>query len=465
MKDGRVKNVVSRLAVTRGSFIVQPINPIIDEPVTFSLENILPSSTDPAAAKLVKAQWDFLGRGVNDLETDNLTVSYTYRKLGPVTPTVTVTLSNQTQSTVQRTIQVVKPPEQPFAITLETEPSSLLGPPDFPVIFMVKTNEPLASVTWDLGNGKSGVVGQRVAQVYKSVGTYTVSVEAVSQSGAVANLSKLVRVTNPLDIRDLTFEGSPEVRDFTITGEVPLTVDLTPVTAQPLITFSWEAPKADDVVMTDKSLHAVYRDEGKFLIDVIGIDPDQNVFRRKIKVEAKTPTSIVTFVMDPPTPTAPALVKFDASDTFVPSGEEITGFEWDFGDNSSGAQSVNFSGSRTEHLYQNPGTYTIGLKVRTTSGKIFDGKQALVVRAPLIDACFIPSRRTGKAPLGVYFETRCSTGEFSSWLWDFGDGAQSDVVDPTHVFEKEGEYTVTATATTKDGKKSSKSTTISVSPL
>ncbi|MDD5055544.1 MAG: PKD domain-containing protein [Candidatus Peribacteraceae bacterium] len=464
MKDGRMKNVYGRLAITRGSFIVQPTIPLVDEPVMFSLANLFPDSPDPAAPKLVKAKWDFLGRGVSDLETENLIVSYTYHKLGPVTPAVTVTLANQTQSVIQRTIHIEKPPEQPFPITMETEPSSLLGSPKFGVIFMVKTNEPMANVTWDFGNRKTGD-GVRVAQVYGEVGTYTVTVEARSQSGAVAKLSKVVRVTNPLDIRDLAFEGSPEVRDFSIEGEVPLTVDLTPVTSQPLITFSWEAPKAYDVVMTDKNLHAVYRDEGKFLIDVIGVDPEQNVFRRKIRVDARAPSTVVTFVMDPPTPTAPALVTFDASDTFVPSGEEITGFEWDFGDSASGDQNSNFSGSRTEHLYQNPGTYTIGLKVRTTSGKIFDGKQALVVRAPLIDACFIPSRRTGKAPLGVHFDTRCSTGTFSSWLWDFGDGAQSDVFDPTHVFEKEGDYTVTATATTKDGRKSSKSTTISVSPL
>jgi PKD repeat protein len=207
----------------------------------------------------------------------------------------------------------------------------------------------------------------------------------------------------------------------------------------------------------------VYRDVGKYSIDIIGIDPDQNVFRKRITVTANAATSVVTFVMDPPTPTAPASVKFDASDTFVPSGEEITGFEWDFGDSSGGDQSANFSGSRTEHLYQNPGTYTINLKVRTTSGKTFSGQQTLVVRAPLIDACFIPSRRTGTAPLGVHFDTSCSTGEFTSWLWDFGDGSQSDTFDPTHVFDKQGDYVVTATATAKDGKKSVKTTTISVS--
>ncbi len=74
----------------------------------------------------------------------------------------------------------------------------------------------------------------------------------------------------------------------------------------------------------------------------------------------------------------------------------------------------------------------------------------------------MPSRRSGKAPLGVRFSTECSTGQFSSWLWDFGDGGQSDQKDPTHVFLQAGEFHVTLTATDANGVKTIKDTTISV---
>jgi PKD repeat protein len=94
---------------------------------------------------------------------------------------------------------------------------------------------------------------------------------------------------------------------------------------------------------------------------------------------------------------------------------------------------------------------------------VYTGKQTLVVRTPIIDACFLPSRTTGKAPMGVRFDAECSTGAFESWLWDFGDTSQSDIKSPTHVFERPGEYNVTLTATTKDGLSSVKSATISVS--
>lgn len=459
MTDGSVKQVTYRLVIPRASFGLQPSQPIIDEPATFSIEHLFPKSSSDPMTKLLKAKWDFDGDGTPELETDKLTATNTYHKLGTVNVSVSMTLANQSQSLLQRSIEIVKPPEQPFPISLETEPQMLLGPPPFGVLFTLKTKEPIANATWDFGNQKT-TEGLRVAQVFNAVGTYVVNVTARSQSGAVAKLSKVVRVTNPLDIRDLSFQGTT-VRNFAIEGEVPLTIDLTPVTQQPLISFSWDTHNAPESEIIDKSFHAVYRDEGKYFIDLIGIDPDQNVFRKRINITALPPASIVSFSMDPATPMAPATVKFDASDTFIPAGEEITGFEWDFGDGDSSGTNK-FSGARVDHLFVRPGTYVISLIIRTTSGKTFSNKQTLTVRAPILDVCFMPSRKNGKAPLGVKFDAGCSTGDFISWTWDFGDNSQSDVQNPTHVFLNAGEYTVTLTGLTRDGLKSTKSTTISV---
>lgn len=458
MTSGEQKPVVYRLVVPRASFGVQPVNPIINEPATFTLEHLFPK--DGGAAKLLKAKWDFDGDGTVDLETDKLTAAFTYRKLGPVNATVAVTASNQSQTSLKRTLLVEKVPEQPFPITLETEPQMLLGPPPFGILFIIKTKEPIANVTWDFGNQKSAE-GLRVAHVYASVGNFTVNVTARSESGAVARLSKVVRVTNPLDIRDLSFDGSPPVKNFSVEGEVPLTVNLTPVTVQPLISFSWDARSAPEVQSTDKTFYAIFRDEGEYTVDLIGIDPDQNVFRKPITIKALAPKSVVTFSMDPSAPTAPALVKFDASDTYIPGNEEITGFEWDFGD-GEGSQSK-LTGARVDHRFLKPGTYVVTLTVLTPSGRTYAGKQTLVVRAPLLDACFLASRRTGKAPLGVRFDSSCSTGEFIAWTWDFGDGSLSDMKDPTHVFQQAGDFNVTFTAVTKDGAKSIKTALISVS--
>lgn len=463
MTSGMVKKVFMRLVVPKQSFGIEPMNPVIDDPVQFSLQNLLPPGGE-TAPKLEKAKWDFESDGTIDLETDKPVATNVYRKLGEVTVTVTMMFSNQTQTSFQRKIEVMKPAEQPFAIELETEPSTLLGPPPFGAVFTLKTKEPIANASWDFGDQKTGE-GLRIAHVFSSVGNYAVTSTVRSQSGATAKLSKLVRVTNPLVLPDLTFQGKPEVKGFTITGEVPLTIDLTPITSQPLISFSWDAQSASEVLATDKGFHAVYRDIGRYFLDLIAVDPDQNVFRKRITVTAESPQSVVSFTMDPPTPTAPATVTFDASDTYVPSGEEITGFVWDYGDNRSGGgdtTGTKFSGSRITHSYEDPGTYIVTLTVRTTSNQFYIGKQTLVVKAPIIDACFMPSRTNGKAPLGVLFDDSCSAGNFVSKLWDFDDGSQSDQSSPTHVFAKPGIFVVSLVSTTADGRKSTKTAIITV---
>jgi PKD repeat protein len=48
-----------------------------------------------------------------------------------------------------------------------------------------------------------------------------------------------------------------------------------------------------------------------------------------------------------------------------------------------------------------------------------------------------PSR--GEAPLLVRFEDQ-STGDVTSWSWDFGDGSTSSDREPSHVYETSGEY-------------------------
>ena len=461
MTNGEIKTVTLRLVVPKASFNLDPPSPIIDEAVKFSLENLFPKGDEKTVPKLLKAKWDFDTDGIVDLETELLTATTTYHKLGTVTATVTAILSNQTQTTFFRRMEVIKSPEQPFPITLETEPKLLLGSPPFGVFFTIKTKEPIANVQWDFGDKKSGE-SLRIGHTFAEVGNFSVVATVRSQSGAIAKLSKVVQVTNPLNIPDLRFTGKPEVKNFTIEGQSPLTIDITPITQQPLISFSWDVQDATELEVTDKSLHAVYRDEGQYFIDLIGIDPEQNVYRKRIEVKVSPPQSIVSFTMDPPTPTAPSVVTFDASDTFVPITEQIAGFEWDFGDGANNADKTKFSGSRIEHRYEKPGTYSVTLTVRTNSNKIFTAKQTLLVKAPLIDACFLPSRSTGKAPLGIRFDSSCSTGDFSTWLWDFGDNAQSDLQSPTHVYVLPGEYRVSLTASNTSGLRSTKTSIITV---
>jgi PKD repeat protein len=58
---------------------------------------------------------------------------------------------------------------------------------------------------------------------------------------------------------------------------------------------------------------------------------------------------------------------------------------------------------------------------------------------------FNTSRTLGVAPLSVSF-TDASTGEVTAWLWNFSDGPQSNLQNPTKTFSAPGTYDVTLTA-------------------
>lgn len=456
LSNGTTKTLTRTIQIPRTQFAITPEQPIIGEPATFSVTHMFMSSE--SQKEFVGAKWDFDGDGSYDIEDTKFIATYIYRRTG--TFEVTVEVSNRTNATTtfKRSVTVIEPPKQPFPVALRTVPTTLLSPVPFGVVFNVETDEPLSNVVWDFGDEKNAETKEGVTALhtFEKVGNFIVTATVRSQSGAVAKLTKLVRVTEPLQLPDLQFTGSPEVKGSTITGQLPLTLDITPKTGQPLITFSWDAPDASEVLSTEKTLRAVYRKEGEYMVELIGIDTDQKVLRKRITVKVNPPAPQVTVRIDPTSPIAPENVKFDASDTFI-NDQTISGFEWDFGDGESKK-----AGAQVTHVYDEPGKYIVKVKAITIEGESYATEVTLVVREPLRDVCFLPSRNSGRAPLGVNFDTSCSTSGFVKWEWDFGDASQSREQNPAHVFVQEGEFVVTLRATDEDGRVMENKTTITV---
>ncbi len=65
-------------------------------------------------------------------------------------------------------------------------------------------------------------------------------------------------------------------------------------------------------------------------------------------------------------------------------------------------------------------------------------------------ADFSGNPTAGSAPLTVNF-TDQSTGDITSWSWDFGDGETSTDQGPTHIYKDTGTYTVSITITGPGG--------------
>lgn len=437
--NGTTKSATKGFVIRQSVFKITPPVPVVNQVATFSLAHLYPQQ---GAVKEIR--WDFNDDGTIDQTTTALEVAHTFFRVGDVRVRASVDLANNTSTTFERMVSVVEPTPLPFPVTLSTEPRNLIGAPPFPVLFSVSTDIQPAKIEWDFGNGAKAE-GARTAYTFDKKGIFPVTAKVHSQSGVIATVQTSVRMVDVLRLPDLTFDGSPQPKSGVIEGEVPLTLSLTPKTGTPFIQFEWEAPEATETGSTMTSLQAIYRREGNYRVTLIAQDLQDRVLRMPIEVRVKPASSSLVITMDPETGVAPLDVKFDASESFIP-GETITGFVWNYGDGTP----EQFGGASAQHTFAKEGTYSIGLTVRTTSGKNYTTRKTLVVRQPLLRACITPSRIRGAAPLGIDFASDCTVGSPDSYVWDFGDGSQSDQKNVIHVFETPGTYEVKLTVRQKE---------------
>ncbi len=130
------------------------------------------------------------------------------------------------------------------------------------------------------------------------------------------------------------------------------------------------------------------------------------------------------------------------------TGGTPTSWYWDFGDgmNSKHAQTAT-------HTFKNPGKYNVSLTVNNSvSSSTLTKTNYITVNAPQapIADFFSPEVYHTETSGGSITKKTVSfidnsIGSPTSWLWDFGDGNTSTEQNPTHMYDKEGGYTVNLT--------------------
>lgn len=132
-------------------------------------------------------------------------------------------------------------------------------------------------------------------------------------------------------------------------------------------------------------------------------------------------------------------VAFDASASAPTGSATITGYSWNFGDDSATA-----SGATASHTYAAAGTYTVKLTVTDSNGLATTTENPVVVEA----ANVLPTASfevTG-AGLSVSADASASVdsdGTIASYDWNWGDGSTSTGQVASHVYASAGTRTVT----------------------
>jgi gliding motility-associated-like protein len=126
-------------------------------------------------------------------------------------------------------------------------------------------------------------------------------------------------------------------------------------------------------------------------------------------------------------------------------GDPIVGWLWDFGDGTTSTAS-----GIVQHLYANPGTYTVTLTVTDQAGCTSSSQLAEQVTVNGPKAAFEAQFGWQTFPQGSSIQFVDTSNQANTtnpvYSWNFGDGTTSTLVNPTHVYAVPGVYTVTLTA-------------------
>lgn len=122
-----------------------------------------------------------------------------------------------------------------------------------------------------------------------------------------------------------------------------------------------------------------------------------------------------------------------------------TSWSWSFGDGGTSTE------RNPVHTFTSPGTFTVTLTVQNSYGSSSTSRTIVTTMSVPVVA-FTGTPLSGTSPVNVQF-TDLSTGNPTSWSWNFGDGntTNATVKNPLHTYTISGNFTVTLTATNAGG--------------
>jgi PKD repeat protein len=278
--------------------------------------------------------------------------------------------------------------------------------------------------TWDFGDNTTSNE-QNPSHTYGTGGNYTVTL-TVSDAGGTNSTSQIIGVEQP---------AVPPSANFTYAPNGNLTIQFTDASSSTnggITGWTWNF--GDNTSSSEQNPSHTYSSAGDYTVTLTVSDAggtSQPVSQTvNVAQPAVPPSANFTFA-----PAGDLTIQFaDASNS---SSGGITGWTWDFGDNTSSNE------QNPTHTYNAPGDYTVELIVSDAGGQSQPSSQTVNVAAPASP----PTANFSTAPAGdltVQFTdaSNSSNGGITGWTWNFGDNTTSNEQNPTHTYNAPGDYTV-----------------------
>ncbi len=410
---------------------------------------------------ILSYKWDF-----DDGESAGNSPAVTHSFDAPGIYQVTVEVLDSTGHIASDSAQVtveddnIAPFVQVFSSATNVQPGSTVS-------FWSTASDPdgdILSYQWDFDDGTTAP-NSAVTHTFNQAGVFSVTLTATDSNGDVGSDAVTIFVGqdqasgSPLLISAEAAENVlPANQPFQFFGTVVNRM------SREISSFAWDFGDGTRAISDWTPVVHVYGVPGAYFVKLTVTDIYGNTASTMIGVlavkstDAGAPISLIK--ANPMTGEAPLKVSFSGKDSYDPDGT-IVSYKWDFGDQILGL------GKDVDHNYINGGLYNATLTVTDNDGKT--GKSTVTIKVTkggvvpgTLNAKIGAQPTTGAAPLIVQFSSDGSTGNITSFEWDFGDGEKTTAKNPTHTFKKIGKYVTTLTVRDKSGQSDSEIVTITV---
>ncbi len=431
------------LSIQDATFSASPDNGTAPLSVSFDASDLV-----PANAKIQSFDWDFDGDGRYDLQGDeHRQASFVFRQIGEYNVHLRFLNAQGNVENYYKAIEVV--PSQTPLLGAEIDASpGFSGTLPFQVRFdadrSFSLKGKLVDYTWDFGDGSPLQKGKSVSHVFEKNGEYQVELTVREDSSQTAQNTATVTVGASASAPQASIVTVPasDPESGQLLGDAPFKVAFDASASfdpeRDIVQYGWDFDGDGKDDKFGQKAEFTFDKPGEYAVRLRLEDAQGQSGEAVLRVLAQEPGLKALIKAEPQEGVAPLMVSFDGSSSTVFEGS-IVSYEWSFGDGTASA----ITGASLTHQYAKPGTYPVSLKVTSNQGETAQASTSIFVRETPLEACFVPSRKSGPAPLRVTFDVKCSSGTIAKYEWDFGDGSAAASYNPSHSFVSPGVYSVT----------------------
>ena len=280
----------------------------------------------------------------------------------------------------------------------------------------------LTSYGWYFGDGYFSP-SSNPSHLYQDTGVYEVTLTIVDYYGCIDSLV----VPDYIHVNGVY----PDFSFDLTTGCTPLTVNSVDSTVGtlPIDSWVWNFGDGSPMDSTQNATH-IYSNPGIYSVQLTAADSNGCSDSINYPNIISTSRPIPSFSYK-----SPVCITEDIGIVNSSSGDGIT-YLWDFGDGNID------SAANPIHGYADTGIYIIMLVVTDSNGCDSSLFSFVTVEPPPTAGMIVDTLNTNCPPLVVSF-LDSSSGNVTSWFWDFGDGATSANQNPIHTYSYPDTFDVT----------------------